>query len=60
MYQKCPVCEGRKSVPPGFYFDAASSSESRETCKTCMGSGVIRDDITPVVIPSKYPAMDAQ
>ena len=44
MYQKCPVCEGRGIVPPGFYnLDASSTTtaNSAETCRSCQGSGVI-------------------
>ena len=47
-YQKCPVCNGRGIVPCGFYMvpegqDFASSSTAPETCKTCYGSGIIKE-----------------
>lgn len=49
MYQKCPVCEGKGIVPPGFYNlnvpfttnTITTTAKSAETCRTCQGSGVI-------------------
>lgn len=65
MYQKCPVCNGKRHVPPGFYgfYSSTGSHNGKwETCKTCSGSGVIRDDLTPytVNVPRKNPEVDAQ
>ncbi len=40
----CPVCEGRGTVPCGFYSHQehfTSSSTSPETCKTCNGGGIL-------------------
>ena len=38
----CPVCQGRTTLPAGFYDDvAAPSSATRETCRTCHGQGVL-------------------
>jgi len=40
--QKCPVCEGRKTVPAGFYSGTEKEgSTERETCQTCFGTGTI-------------------
>ncbi len=48
-YQKCPVCEGRGTLPCGFYAPAmATSSVSPEICKTCNGQGII---IKPLLDP---------
>ena len=40
----CPVCQGKGTVPPGFYGDANAGSSTaafRETCRACGGSGYI-------------------
>jgi hypothetical protein len=37
---RCPVCEGRGAVPAGFY-TGASPSTNPETCKSCLGAGVL-------------------
>ena len=39
----CPVCQGRGSVPPGFYglFEA-----DRVCCKSCQGTGVVWETVT--------------
>jgi len=50
MYQCCPVCNGRGHLPIGFYTNTnpngtgSSASTAPETCKTCLGSGVILND----------------
>lgn len=36
---KCPVCEGRCTVPPGFYKDA--DVEFHASCRACLGVGVL-------------------
>ena len=36
MVFKCPVCDGRGTVPLGFYND-----ESQEQCKACAGRGIV-------------------
>ena len=38
---KCPVCEGRGTVPAGFYFGVSSTQTAPETCKACGGGGVL-------------------
>jgi hypothetical protein len=41
---RCPVCEGRKSVPYGFYLDRETQSTSVqlvEPCRQCGGTGII-------------------
>lgn len=43
-YQKCPVCEGKQTVPGGFYYD----SLVREKCRSCNGNGVL-------LVPSTNP-----
>lgn len=45
----CPVCNGRGTVPAGFYSSGnetiwSGDTDSRETCRSCGGKGVI---ITP-------------
>jgi len=42
----CPVCQGRLTMPHGFYEDiprgsSTSNNTARETCRTCNGTGVI-------------------
>ena len=40
----CPVCQGRGTVPVGFYSPGTlSSSLTPETCRTCQGFGVVWD-----------------
>ncbi len=39
--EKCPVCEGRGTLPGGFYEPAASTVAPPETCRSCGGRGVI-------------------
>jgi hypothetical protein len=36
----CPVCQGRGTVPAGFYH-GISASTNPEQCKSCAGSGVL-------------------
>lgn len=39
---RCPVCEGRGTVPNGFYFGGGySTSTTPETCRSCNGKGYI-------------------
>lgn len=40
---RCPVCEGRGTVDAGFYSGQSGYllSTSRETCRSCMGSGIL-------------------
>lgn len=58
-YQTCPVCEGRQTVPVGFYRE--STAAAPEPCRTCSGSGVLllpdggRVEV-PTYIPVPYPA----
>jgi hypothetical protein len=40
IQQRCPVCEGRKTVEPGFYTGLAASL-NREPCQQCGGTGMI-------------------
>lgn len=45
-WQKCPVCDGRGTVSPGFYsgqFVVGSTSTEREECRSCHGKGVLLD-----------------
>ncbi len=39
---KCPVCQGCGTVPAEFYGDQGANA-SKQTCRTCAGSGVIWD-----------------
>jgi hypothetical protein len=41
---KCPVCEGKGSVPVGFYAPNEAltlSSEQPEVCRSCSGHGIV-------------------
>jgi len=60
MYQKCPVCEGCGTVPPGFYHNDATAA-GREPCKACGGRGIVgvpdfalphRQQVTQYPIPN--------
>lgn len=45
---RCPICDGRGTVPPGFY----PEKTGRQTCKACMGWGVIiAPDTYPMPVP---------
>ena len=51
---RCPVCDGRGTVPAGFYDGdngcgtATTSSITPETCRTCHGTGIVWGvDMTP-------------
>ena len=46
----CPVCEGRGTVPEGFYDGPFQEREGQEKCKSCDGTGVIMTE-PPVVYP---------
>ena len=38
----CPVCQGRGTLPAGFYSRARTlSNTAPETCKTCNGQGIV-------------------
>lgn len=37
----CPVCQGRQTVPPGFYTPIGTSSLAAERCRSCDGLGYI-------------------
>ena len=40
----CPVCQGRGTVPVGFYCSGTlSSNVTPETCRTCGGLGMVWD-----------------
>jgi len=41
----CPVCQGRGTVPQGFYNhgDMLTSSLTPEQCRTCLGTGIVWD-----------------
>ncbi len=45
---KCPVCDGRGTVPNGFYtqpmshqYHPTSTVSMTETCKSCNGTGIL-------------------
>lgn len=39
---KCPVCEGRKTVPQGFYTGMSQGTDTnRDQCQTCNGVGIL-------------------
>lgn len=63
MYQVCPVCNGRGTVPKGFYDGAETGTGStaanmREPCRACGGSGVLYsfEGGAPIVWPVMPPA----
>ncbi len=38
----CPVCNGQRSVSPGFYtLGVYNGTTSNETCLTCAGEGIL-------------------
>lgn len=37
----CPVCYGKGFVDLGFYNHGLSTSTNPETCRTCIGKGII-------------------
>jgi hypothetical protein len=42
--QKCPVCDGKGTIPIGFYSDIAVGGDMQEpTCRTCKGDGIVWD-----------------
>jgi hypothetical protein len=42
-FQRCPVCEGRGSVPIGFYVSVGvNTSTMPESCRTCSGKGIVQ------------------
>ena len=46
IQQRCPVCEGHRIVPAGFYFyppgqEHGSTSTAPERCQQCGGTGMI-------------------
>ncbi len=49
--QKCPVCEGKGKMPPGFYPDGASGQWI--DCRSCSGRGIVFGYQTdaPVYVP---------
>lgn len=59
---KCPVCEGRGTVPIGFYETFSQGTTTATvtydvTCKTCNGTGIVWDteyDWNPWYIPYPY------
>lgn len=38
--QACPVCQGRGSVPAGFY--GVATNTTAEECRGCSGKGMLR------------------
>ena len=38
--QRCPICEGRRTVPAGFYTGFAASLNP-EQCRQCGGTGMV-------------------
>lgn len=42
MPHRCPVCEGRGTVPAGFYSRVTyAAGATPETCATCSGRGIV-------------------
>lgn len=52
---KCPVCEGRGTVPHGFYnsvhYSCTVTAANRETCKTCWGLGIVWEPAREILQP---------
>ena len=40
----CPVCEGRGTVPWGFYNSWSTMGVHPETCRSCGGTGIVWGD----------------
>lgn len=38
---KCPVCDGKTTVPPRFYPDERSTNHGRAKCRSCGGRGIV-------------------
>jgi hypothetical protein len=49
---KCPICEGRGTVPVDFYAEQEVYA-SRQICKACGGSGLVWEAATPSCPPYK-------
>lgn len=39
--QRCPICEGRKVVPAGFYSFRLAGTTNPDPCRQCGGTGMI-------------------
>lgn len=37
----CPVCEGRQTMPVGFYPGEITSESVAQPCRTCKGEGIL-------------------
>lgn len=37
----CPVCQGRQTVPAGFYSPSITTNAAPEVCRSCNGLGYI-------------------
>ena len=44
---KCPICEGRGSLPNNFYMQGGSGGTNNVQCRSCKGEGVLWADNTP-------------
>lgn len=45
VWEKCPVCEGRGTVPGGFYNHLELSCIPKEKCKCCDGEMIILSEL---------------
>ena len=52
---KCPVCEGRGTVPADFYTRTPSTGDNVVACNTCHGQGIVILADNPVIIPPYVP-----
>lgn len=53
---KCPVCEGRGSLPSNFYTrDAGATSTADIQCRSCKGTGVLWSTSPGHVEPTAAP-----
>jgi hypothetical protein len=49
----CPVCQGRGTVPGGFYSCfGGSTSITAEPCRPCSGTGIVWVDENEISVPS--------
>jgi hypothetical protein len=56
MQQRCPVCEGVKTVPPDFYTQIGYvTSVARTMCEQCGGKGMIAFTETETVTDAPAP-----
>ena len=51
---KCPVCEGRTTMPMKFYYPACEV-DATERCRSCDGKGYVTDGMASVAPTFPWP-----